>query len=93
MLPVSGDFWFDVFPGGAVGVARTIMNPYPELNFLAAYLYPSAFWGYKGYIGFTAYYFLCSFSLNTVVQRLAGLNTGGMGGMGGLPGFGGQDLK
>ena len=92
IIQTSG-FWFDVIPGGNVGVARTVMNPWPELGFLSAYLFPgpdTAYWGSNGFIGFTAYYFLCSFSLNVVVQRLSGLSTSGMGGgLGGLGGMGG----
>ncbi len=89
-------FWIDVIPGGGVGVAKMIMNPWPELQFLAAYLFPTPdtmYWGMNGYIGFTAFYFLCSFSISTIVQRLSGLGTSGMGGMGGIPGFGDQSLK
>nr|MDO8117234.1 EMC3/TMCO1 family protein [Candidatus Sigynarchaeota archaeon] len=89
-------FWIDVIPGGSVGVARTIMNPYPELQFLASYLFPTpdvVYWGMQGYIGFTAFYFLCSFSVSVIVQRLSGMATSGMGGMGGIPGFGDQSLK
>lgn len=90
-------FWFDVIPGGNVGVALTAMNAYPELNILAGYLFPSpdvVYWGSRGFISFTAFYFLCSFSLGTVIQRIFGLSTSGMGGMGGMPGFGGlQNMK
>jgi uncharacterized membrane protein (DUF106 family) len=100
-IPILGNgFWLNVLPGGSVGVAITAMNTYPDLSFLASYLLPSpdvVYWGSRGFIGFTAFYFLCSFSLGTVIQRLFGLSTsgmGGMGGMGGLPGFGGlQNMK
>jgi uncharacterized membrane protein (DUF106 family) len=82
----SGDFWFSV-AGGNVGIARMVMNPWPELTFLASYLFPTPdliYWGTSGFISFTAFYFLCSFSVGAIVQRLSGLGTGGMGGMGGI---------
>lgn len=39
-----------------------------------------------GWINFTAYYFLCSFGVNTVVQRLFRLQTQASGGMGQMMG-------
>ncbi|MHA1680621.1 MAG: EMC3/TMCO1 family protein [Promethearchaeota archaeon] len=91
----SGAIWFDIAAGGEVGIARMVMNPFPELNFLSGYLFPQPdlyYWGGQGYIGFTAFYFLCSFALNSLIQRLTGLSTGGMGGgMGGFGGLGGMD--
>nr|MDO8110688.1 EMC3/TMCO1 family protein [Candidatus Sigynarchaeota archaeon] len=92
---VGTGFWLDVIPGGNIGVARTVMNPYPELGFILSYLFPTpdiTYWGSQGLISFFAYYFLCSFSIGVVVQRLSGLGAGGMGGMGdmgGLTGMGG----
>ncbi|MHA1749816.1 MAG: EMC3/TMCO1 family protein [Promethearchaeota archaeon] len=83
----SSGFWFDIIPGGEVGIARTVMNPWSELSFLGAYLFPQPDvygWGVQGFIGFTAYYFLCSFSVSSIVQRLSGLATSGMGGMSGF---------
>ncbi len=96
-IGVAGsDFWFGI-DGGNVGIAKMVMNPWPELSFLAAYLFPSPninYWASSGYISFTAFYFLCSFSLGVIVQRLSGMATGGMGGgmggMGGMGGFGGM---
>jgi len=90
----GGGFWLDVIPGGNVGVALTAMNAYPELNLLASYLFPTPdvmYWGSRGFISFTAFYFLCSFSLGTVIQRLFGLNTRGFGGLAGFGTFGKQD--
>lgn len=80
-------FWFNVSPGGSVGVAKMVMNPYPELSFLSSYLFPgpfTAYWGGKGFISFTAFYFLSSFSIGVIVQRVSGLGTSGMGGFGGM---------
>lgn len=95
VVDVSGTMWFDIITGGEVGIARPVMNPWDELRFLGAYLFPQPdtyYWGEQGFIGFTAFYFLCSFAINTLMQRLSGLSVSGMGGgMGGLGGFGGMD--
>ena len=34
-----------------------------------------------GWINFTAWYFLCSFSINTLIQRMFGMQTQASGGM------------
>ncbi len=81
----GGDFWFNVIPGGSIGIAKMVMNPFPELSFLSSYLFPSpdtAYWASNGFISFTAFYFLSSFSIGVLVQRLSGLGTSGMGGFG-----------
>ena len=78
-------FWFNVIPGGSIGIAKMVMNPYPELSFLSSYLFPgpdTVYWGSNGFISFTAFYFLSSFSIGVIVQRLSGLGTSGMGGFG-----------
>nr|MDO8115698.1 EMC3/TMCO1 family protein [Candidatus Sigynarchaeota archaeon] len=92
VVPVAGSFWFGV-DGGNVGIAKMVMNPWPELSFLASYLFPTPnvnYWASSGYISFTAFYFLCSFSLGMIVQRLSGMATSGMGGMPGMGGLGGM---
>ncbi|NMC05864.1 MAG: DUF106 domain-containing protein, partial [Candidatus Lokiarchaeota archaeon] len=69
-VPMSLDlagpgFWFGI-DGGNVGIAKMVMNPWPELSFLASYLFPLPninYWASSGYISFTAFYFLCSFSI------------------------------
>ncbi|MHA1369249.1 MAG: EMC3/TMCO1 family protein [Promethearchaeota archaeon] len=85
--------WPDITVGGAIGVAKPVMNPFPELRFLGPftqYIFPSSAWAARGYISFTGYYFLCSFSVGIIVQRLSGLSTAGMGM--GMPGMK-QDFK
>ncbi|MFX1327373.1 MAG: EMC3/TMCO1 family protein [Promethearchaeota archaeon] len=47
--------------------------------------------GSTPWINFTAWYFLCSFGINTIVQRVLKLQTQASGGMGGM--FAGQKAK
>ncbi|HME54627.1 MAG TPA: EMC3/TMCO1 family protein [Candidatus Lokiarchaeia archaeon] len=85
IVAFGNGFWFNVIPGGSVGIAKLVMNPYPELSFLSSYLFPGpdvVYWGSRGFISFTAFYFLASFSVGVIVQRLSGLGTSGMGGFG-----------
>jgi uncharacterized membrane protein (DUF106 family) len=87
VIAIGTGFWFNVIPGGSVGVAKMVMNPYPELSFLASYLFPGpniAYWGSRGFISFTAFYYLSSASIGVIVQRASGLGTSGMGGFGGI---------
>ena len=45
-------FWYNVIPGGSIGIAKMVMNPFPELSFLSSYLFPgpdTLYWGSKGF--------------------------------------------
>lgn len=87
-------------------VAFTPMNPWdvPMINdFVMAYsdkIYewtalvygkPIMVMTYHGWINFTAWYFLCSLGINTLVQRLLKIQTQASGGMEQM--FGGQKAK
>ncbi len=77
---------------GTGPIAAPPMNPYGEfpeflLNMMMATKKGVVTWA-DGWISFTAWYFLCSLGLNTLIQRTIGIRPqgGGLGGMGG--GFG-----
>lgn len=76
----------NTFLGGGRAIAASPMdaNDVPLIgNFIAA---SSHVW-----INFTAWYFLCSLGINTLVQRVLKLQTQASGGMGGM--FAGQKAK
>ncbi|MFX1567938.1 MAG: EMC3/TMCO1 family protein [Promethearchaeota archaeon] len=72
-----------LFRGAAVALSPMHANDIPLIgNFISA----GPIW-----INFTAWYFLCSFGINTLTQRLLKLQSQASGGMGGM--FAGQKAK
>ncbi|TXT67302.1 MAG: hypothetical protein BAJALOKI1v1_130037 [Promethearchaeota archaeon] len=59
-----------------------IAEPWTE----AFYGLPQVISGTDGWINFTTWYFLCSFGMNTLVQRFLGIQTQASGGMGQMMG-------
>lgn len=72
---------------GSGPIACPPMNPWdiPMIgNMAMANVSELGIYPQSGWINFTAWYFLCSFGLNTIVQRTIGIPPqGGMGGLGG----------
>lgn len=84
-LPMIIIFFFvnNIFAGKGIALSPMNANDIPLIgNFIAV--------GPR-FINFTAWYFLCSLGLNTVVQRLLKLQSQASGGMGGM--FAGQKAK
>ena len=68
-----------IFSGAEVALSPMHANDLPLIgNFISA---PNSIW-----INFTAWYFLCSLGINTLVQRLLGLQSQASGGMGQMMG-------
>ena len=77
-------------------VGKLVMNPMQEFpSFITGILRSEWYSAIRnlyideGWIGFTGYYFLCSISLSTMIQKLLGISrptgqAGGAGGMGGM---------
>ncbi len=73
-----------IFENNPVALSPMHANDVPLIgNFISA--------GNTMWINFTAWYFLCSFGINTIVQRLLKLQSQASGGMGGM--FAGQKAK
>ena len=73
-----------IFENNPVALSPMHANDVPLIgNFIRA--------GNTIWINFTAWYFLCSFGINTIVQRLLKLQSQASGGMGGM--FAGQKAK
>jgi len=73
-----------IFGNNPVALSPMHANDVPLIgNFIRA--------GNSIWINFTAWYFLCSFGINTIVQRVLKLQTQASGGMGGM--FAGQKAK
>jgi uncharacterized membrane protein (DUF106 family) len=80
-LPMIVIFGFlnTLFSGAEVALSPMHANDVPFIgNFISA---PNSIW-----INFTAWYFLCSLGINTLVQRLLKLQTQASGGMGQMMG-------
>ena len=72
-----------IFSGAQIALSPMHANDVPLIgNFISA----GSLW-----INFTAWYFLCSLGLNTLIQRLLKLQSQASGGMGGM--FAGQKTK
>jgi uncharacterized membrane protein (DUF106 family) len=76
----------------AIFSTEQIARSYIALNIMAE-PWTAAFYGLpkvigptEGWINFTTWYFLCSFGMNTLVQRLLGIQTQASGGMGQMMG-------
>ncbi|MEE9378480.1 MAG: EMC3/TMCO1 family protein [Candidatus Lokiarchaeia archaeon] len=83
MIIIFGVLNSVVFSGAQVALSPMHANDIPLIgNFISA----GAIW-----INFTAWYFLCSLGINTLVQRLLKLQSQASGGMGGM--FAGQKAK
>ena len=68
-----------IFSGAEVGLSPMNANDVPLIgNFISA---PNSIW-----INFTAWYFLCSLGINTLVQRILKIQTQASGGMGQMMG-------
>jgi uncharacterized membrane protein (DUF106 family) len=68
-----------IFSGGEVALSPMHANDVPLIgNFISA---PNSIW-----INFTAWYFLCSLGINTLVQRILKIQTQASGGMGQMMG-------
>jgi len=83
MIIIFGVLNTIVFSGARVALSPMHANDIPLIgNFISA----GPIW-----INFTAWYFLCSLGINTLVQRLLKLQSQASGGMGGM--FAGQKAK
>ncbi|NVM38584.1 MAG: DUF106 domain-containing protein [Candidatus Lokiarchaeota archaeon] len=83
MIIIFGVLNSVVFSGAQVALSPMHANDIPLIgNFISA----GPIW-----INFTAWYFLCSLGINTLVQRLLKLQSQASGGMGGM--FAGQKAK
>ena len=83
MIIIFGVLNSVVFSGAQVALSPMHANDIPLIgNFISA----GNIW-----INFTAWYFLCSLGINTLVQRLLKLQSQASGGMGGM--FAGQKAK
>jgi len=83
MIIIFGVLNTVVFRGAQVALSPMHANDVPLIgNFISA----GPIW-----INFTAWYFLCSLGLNTLIQRLLKLQSQASGGMGGM--FAGQKAK
>ncbi|MCK4381161.1 MAG: DUF106 domain-containing protein [Candidatus Lokiarchaeota archaeon] len=83
MMIIFGVLNAFVFSGAQVALSPMHANDIPLIgNFISA----GAIW-----INFTAWYFLCSLGLNTLIQRLMKIQSQASGGMGGM--FAGQKAK
>jgi len=83
MIIIFGVLNTVVFSGAQVALSPMHANDVPLIgNFISA----GPIW-----INFTAWYFLCSLGLNTLIQRLLKLQSQASGGMGGM--FAGQKAK
>jgi uncharacterized membrane protein (DUF106 family) len=71
---------------------ESVIDAYVLLKVVAApwtesfYNFPKVIGPYEGWINFTTWYFLCSFGMNTLIQRLLGIQTQASGGMGQMMG-------
>jgi len=61
---------------------KVIAEPWTEIF----YEFPTIIGPYDGWINFTTWYFLASFGMNTLIQRLLGIQTQASGGMGQMMG-------
>jgi len=83
MIIIFGVLNTVVFRGAQVALSPMHANDVPLIgNFISA----GSIW-----INFTAWYFLCSLGLNTLIQRLLKIQSQASGGMGGM--FAGQKAK
>jgi uncharacterized membrane protein (DUF106 family) len=89
-----------IFENNPIALSPMNANDVPLIGaMMAAFTSEHAYWmdivysGFResigvnaGWINFTAWYFLCSFSINTIIQRLFGMQTQASGGMGQMMG-------